>query len=112
MGGIALSPHKAPLMASVHCGGRVLAGKMATNLGKVILLVKMNFPGGPVAKTPTPNSEGTSLIPVWGAKVWLAARHSQKKKKNTQGFRCFFSFFQLFCPKVCFIVLLALYLVP
>ena len=111
MGGIALSPHKAPLMASVHCGGRVLAGKMATNLGKVILLVKMNFPGGPVAKTPTPNSEGTSLIPVWGAKVWLAARHSQKKK-NTQGFRCFFSFFQLFCPKVCFIVLLALYLVP
>ena len=80
MGGIALSPHKAPLMASVHCGGGVLAGKMATNLGKVILLVKMNFPGGPVAKTPTPNSEGTSLIPGRGAKVWLAARHSQKKK--------------------------------
>ena len=23
MGGIALSPHKAPLMASVHCGGGV-----------------------------------------------------------------------------------------
>ena len=58
----------------VHCGGGVLAGKMATNLGKVILLFKMNFPGGPMAKTPTPNSEGTGLIPGWGAKVWLAAR--------------------------------------
>ena len=92
MGGIALSPHKAPLMASVHCGGRVLAGKMATNLGKVILLVKMNFPGGPVAKTPTPNSEGTSLIPVWGAKVWLAARHSQKKKKTRKASGVFFLF--------------------
>ena len=80
-------------MASVHCGGGVLAGKMATNLGKVILLVKMNFPGGPVAKTPTPNSEGTSLIPGWGAKVWLAAQHSQKKKKKQmQGLRCFFLF--------------------
>ena len=112
MGGIALSPHKAPSMASVHCGGRVLAGKMATNLGKVILLVKMNFPGGPVAKTPTPNSEGTSLIPGWGAKVWLAARHSQKKKKPNARLKVFFSFFRLFCPKVCFIVLLALYLVP
>ena len=92
MGGIALSPHKAPLMASVHCGGRVLAGKMATNLGKVILLVKMNFPGGPVAKTPTPNSEGTSLIPGRGAKVWLAARHSQKKKKTRKASGVFFLF--------------------
>ena len=92
MGGIALSPHKAPLMASVHCGGGVLAGKMATNLGKVILLVKMNFPGGPVAKTPTPNSEGTSLIPGRGAKVWLAARHSQKKKKHAR-LQVFFFFF-------------------
>ena len=73
-GRIALSPHKVPLMGSVHCGGGVLAGKMATNLGKVILLFKMNFPGGPMAKTPTPNSEGTGLIPGWGAKVWLAAR--------------------------------------
>ena len=70
----------------------MLAGKMATNLGKVILLVKMNFPGGPVAKTPTPNSEGTSLIPGRGATVWLAARHSQKKKKTRKASGVFFLF--------------------
>ena len=52
MGGIALSPHKVPLMGSVHCGGGVLPGKVATNLVKVILLVKMSFPCGPVAKIP------------------------------------------------------------